>query len=130
MGRKTVVGEYQYLLDPELGRAWIAALRSGRYAQTRGTLRETWQAYYAAPAQVRHCAMGVICDVYGKPPELLGLDNALVQRVIQLNDDEHYSFARIANWLERWLPPDEPAEPEAPQVEVIVLAEDAILQPA
>lgn len=51
-------------MNPQLKHSWIAALRSGRYAQGRGVLRErtiTGNAYF--------CAMGVLLDLVATPAQ-------------------------------------------------------------
>lgn len=48
-------------MNPQLKQSWIAALRSGHYAQGRGLLRER------ALTGVRFCAMGVLFDIIATP---------------------------------------------------------------
>ena len=44
-------------MKPEIKAAWLAALRSGEYRQTTGTLRDSAGAF---------CCLGVLCDLAAK----------------------------------------------------------------
>jgi len=104
-------------MKPSIKKAWIEALRSGEYAQTRGSLRD----------ESGFCCLGVLCDVavdgnweeqpHGSwlPPKSvrlrnkddghmspeaykrLGLDDWI--RLALLND-EGSSFLEIADYIE------------------------------
>lgn len=98
-----------------LRQRWIKALRSGKYTQTRRTLKD----------QDGFCCLGVLCDVLdpkgwnGKmyrfgdqargrgafPPvavtNAVGLGRGEVRRLAQWNDVENLSFAQIADLLEK-----------------------------
>ena len=89
-------------------RAWLAALRSGKYRQGRGALRTVDNTY---------CCLGVAAKVcpktLGQGVEL-GNDSSLreeyfpfnvADQLITLNDNQHRSFKYIANWLEKRLLP-------------------------
>lgn len=43
-------------MQPEIKKAWIEALRSGAYAQTRGALK----------VSRGYCCLGVLCDLYAR----------------------------------------------------------------
>lgn len=48
---------------------WLAALRSGKYAQGRGQLKEGWRADYQKPQPINKntqafCCLGVLCEVH------------------------------------------------------------------
>jgi hypothetical protein len=108
---------------------WVAALRSGEYSQTQGSLR-----YYAG-----YCCLGVLCEVtlkggwhtpdfaaYGFKtaggPEvsndglvlhedgtsvyLHDLPNRQLQRLVYLNDRECADFNTIADWIDANVQPD------------------------
>lgn len=110
--------------------AWIAALRSGRYRQTRGVLFRKEPSWGGAPAG--YCCLGVACRLGGvkrnamegvSDPE--GLSTAatdfnfekwlgvspnsdLMTYAINWNDDERLTFKEIADRLEeRLLKPEE-----------------------
>lgn len=95
---------------------WIPALRSGKYAQGTGKLRDTENLY---------CCLGVACDLLTKPlnievgkttysyhynemyeylptciKDYLGLDSAVEEKLVILNDEENKSFSEIADYLE------------------------------
>jgi hypothetical protein len=40
---------------------WIKALRSGKFKQGRGTLKQ-----YNSKRQAQHCCLGVLCDLYNQ----------------------------------------------------------------
>lgn len=105
-------------LPPHIKAAWVAALRSGKYAQAQGRLRE-----WGKPA---YCCLGVLCDIgdrkawkldktrwlyeapdgsqeSGSLPVLLnriiGLSIDAETYLIEMND-EGKSFCEIADWIE------------------------------
>jgi hypothetical protein len=105
-----------------LKQAWLEALRSGEYRQTRGTLARDKDGNVASfPEEaVEHCCLGVLSDIVCKlDPNEIWLDYAHVDGVIDqgqqktlvdMNDGEydddtgkfvHYSFAQIADWIEQ-----------------------------
>ena len=47
-------------MKKEIAEKWVAALRSGQYAQTTGTLRSADQ----------FCCLGVLCDLYAKEKQV------------------------------------------------------------
>lgn len=99
-------------MNKTLVRKWIEALRSGRYSQGIGKLRDG----------DRFCCLGVACDIfdpkgwggdiylYGKeigmsyPPDkisdLLGLSMDAQEFLSIMNDAEGKNFAEIASWIE------------------------------
>lgn len=61
----------EYKLDPDLKAKWLKALRSGRYAQTKGRLhRKEDSAESDRPAG--HCCLGVLCDIH---PDVVEVPN-------------------------------------------------------
>lgn len=105
-------------LPVKFKKAWVKALRSGKYKQGRGTLLE----------DNRFCCLGVACSIAGvdkkkmldiglipprkafeKVPTILkeGItkNNELTERLIKMNDGEFlqkgFSFKRIATWIEK-----------------------------
>jgi hypothetical protein len=101
-------GEKRVLRDKRLQRKWIKALRSGKFTQGTGSLREE------QPDGVDYCCLGVLCEVAGVSkrrwhqrilPGLhltreLGLNLDLVWSLADMND-RGCSFNVIANELER-----------------------------
>lgn len=53
-------------MNPEIKAKWVAALRSGKYQQTEGTLNR--------PLTGGFCCLGVLCDVYGKEKKKKAFD--------------------------------------------------------
>ena len=101
-------------LTPELKKKWVDALRSGKYRQSRGALK----------GQRGYCCLGVLASLAGVEDEKLKkysgdpLNNFGIELpvhankreradtetcLISLNDDAHYSFKKIADWVERYL---------------------------
>ncbi|MGA0595643.1 hypothetical protein [Enterovirga sp. CN4-39] len=50
---RSAAGESERKLDPELKARWVAALRSGEFKQTTGTLKDS----------KGYCCLGVLCHV-------------------------------------------------------------------
>jgi hypothetical protein len=59
----------------DLRRKWVEALRSGKYQQGKGALRNS---------DNRYCCLGVLCDIVGVPSELP-------------EDSDHYIFTTKDN---------------------------------
>ncbi len=101
--------------------AWLKALRSGEYEQTKHTLRND---------QNQFCCLGVLCEIlkdecdlkievdnvniifyneaYSKLPEDIidrtRINYDLQNKLIKLNDNEDKNFNEIANWIEKNIP--------------------------
>jgi hypothetical protein len=45
----------------EVMKKWIKALRSGKFKQGQGTLKQ-----YNSKRQARHCCLGVLCELYNE----------------------------------------------------------------
>jgi hypothetical protein len=95
-------------------RAWVKALRSGKYKQCREELTNEKQG--------RFCCLGVACEVLirrgypinkagesydnetGELPDTgmyaLGLTEFGHNKLVELNDEEHRRFKTIANYIE------------------------------
>lgn len=113
-------------MDPALKAKWVAALRSGDYAQAREALRAVHD------DKASYCCLGVLCtlvphiewtdedafyrdedgdtyDADGELPipvrEMAGIPMAAMIRLIQMNDGKEdvrpHSFPEIADWIER-----------------------------
>lgn len=97
---------------------WVKALRSGRYEQGfEGSLCET----PPSGNNVTYCCLGVACSVGGMKvvsdngtirkfsekratPKLLHgntEENHLVKKLVEMNDDNKFSFKQIANWIQK-----------------------------
>lgn len=90
-------------MDPGLKKRWVAALRSGKYRQTRrGQLKH----------KGAYCCLGVLCGpVLGKTIDEFDdvrcpdvgvrlFDYYTEDKLIDLNDQAYYSFKKIADWVE------------------------------
>lgn len=102
-------------MNPEIKAKWVAALRSGKYKQGRGRLKNTNNEY---------CCLGVLCALKTNNPLELdrsfpnedvvlwsGIDkpnpmlmyNDEITPVATLNDDKLLSFSKIADLIEAQL---------------------------
>lgn len=113
-------------MNAELKAKWVEALRSGRYSQTRGALRD----------EDGYCCLGVLCDVQGRkwerrsgggylfaslvtPPEIIsaGLDAAVAHRLAEMNDGDEdggrggAAFNEIADYIEANIPSEPQQHP-------------------
>ena len=97
---------------------WVAALRSGKYKQTRQQL-----AYKHNDGDKSYCCLGVLCDITGKrykgnhayphkgitklvfPKGVTHSqvmdDGSVYDSAALLNDCKRWSFKRIATWVEK-----------------------------
>lgn len=101
-------------INPTIGRLWVHALRSGRYAQVKGVLQRDGEG---------HCCLGVLCDLveplsWGQPDSGGVIHHrcfagtpapAVLERVgMRLGDashlafmnDEGKTFTEIADYIE------------------------------
>ncbi len=100
-------------VDKKLKAKWVTALRSGKYTQGKGVLKDCNGSY---------CCLGVLCHVAGKriPAHTMNLDNSPSLRKLRdslslgveidgnkqceltvMNDDKNRSFKQIADWIEK-----------------------------
>jgi hypothetical protein len=107
-------------VNKQLKAAWIKALRSGEYEQGTELLKTGDGAY---------CCLGVLCKVAGKriPSGEMNLDGfpalrklrdecglgketgeSIQANLTNLNDNERWSFKRIASWIAKNVPTDKP----------------------
>lgn len=106
-------------MDPILKQKWCNALRSGKYKQGTGVLRD---------CDDKYCCLGVLCDIwdskswkisddgkyynygedgpYGFLPDHIGesnkvnLNRSTIWQLVDLNDRDKKSFAEIAEYIE------------------------------
>lgn len=118
----------KYSLPREFAEKWVAALRSGKYRQGSQKLGNSEKGYCCLGVAAKVCGStddmlsngnDVACYLkiggdYGAkltrkifdqiPKELRGeedkLKENLVAKLINLNDNKHYSFPEIADWIE------------------------------
>lgn len=58
-------------MKPDIKKAWVDALRSGKYRQTSGLLRWTEPA-----GESSYCCLGVLCDIYERETgDMLSTEN-------------------------------------------------------
>lgn len=108
-------------MDPKVKKLWVAALRSGKYAQCRKTLRR------GTTATASFCCLGVLYDIHAKKisrknpkwkgslfffnreensgslaekfRERVGLTKKSHDRLVRMNDSEFKSFSQIADFI-------------------------------
>lgn len=103
--------------------AWIKALRSGKYKQGYGKLKEHDWDRDGETKIYTHCCLGVLCEVAGGrfdgelafPPDRVtenvflkgrapgndGEDEDVYVKLVDMNDSRSKSFKQIANWIEK-----------------------------
>ena len=118
----------EFRLPREFAEKWLAALRSGDYNQGQGALYEEKTNGYCCvgvaarieyPLHYLKNKSGTYGGIIFKgaqqnddhlrfnlhkiPIELHGTsnNNALVAKLVKLNDNQEYSFKQIANWIEK-----------------------------
>lgn len=116
------------MLSKVLKRRWVRALRSEKYQQGRGMLRRTNEDNGEPLVVPTYCCLGVLCEVQkvprarhggynfgraagvsigtvkGKLRRLLNEDHYdIVDKLIDMNDDQRCSFSKIADYIERTL---------------------------
>lgn len=78
-------------------RKWLEALRSGKYKQTRGKFK----------GKRGFCCLGVGGELgFGNIERAVCVTMGIAELqydLTDLNDKSHYSFGRIADWVERKL---------------------------
>jgi hypothetical protein len=97
------------MLEKEEKNKWTAALRSGKYKQTKGTLKD----------HVGYCCIGVYAEannipisedgdhmivnyskkMYDPLVDKIGDDN--INKLWQMNDNRDNSFEEIADWIDQ-----------------------------
>lgn len=107
-------------MNKEIKDKWVNALRSGNYKQGAGYLKITKK------NETTFCCLGVLCDVMDIPS--VKLDNSRVSSfdgnsatlslsilqkaglneedqtdLINMNDDQEYTFEKIADYIEEYL---------------------------
>lgn len=103
----------KYRLPKEFATKWLEALRSGKYKQTTSFLHDS-QGYCCLGVAAK--IKGVDLNAFGSwgylenhmadfPEELFDVvdtngEPKLQNELTKLNDNEHYSFTEIADWIE------------------------------
>lgn len=112
-------------MDPKLKKAWLEALRSGKYVQGKERLKQDHL------DGTKHCCLGVLCEVGGVEQRKLGngqwgfflpeekkkhvstcalpegflrragLDHRVENELIHMNDVGNRFFSEIATWIEQ-----------------------------
>ncbi len=103
--------EKKYQLPKDFAEKWVKALRGGEFGQTRFRLTDFCDNY---------CCLGIACKIndytdkqitdynntwfgdtnFKRIPVELRKNNALIERLVELNDKYDKSFIDIADWIE------------------------------
>ena len=99
-------------MNPKVKHKWLTALRSGKYEQGVGALRDV--AYGGSTPLF--CCLGVLCKVADIRPhrwnqgglgkkslDLVGFDKTVQDKLINFNDEAGWSFNTIAKWVQKHL---------------------------
>lgn len=116
----TKIGMCQIKMDPVMKKAWLKALRSGKFVQGKGTLRkwnESWEKNQTDLLSSRkikkvlqHCCLGVYCEtVYGIAPQKgqAMLSDYKIAEISLIDDKDYKVFNQIprktkyAYWVNR-----------------------------
>lgn len=94
-------------LDKKIKAKWLAALRSGKFHQTEGCLKEVIN------GQKAYCCLGVLCETMGAsykgsddfPSQIVlnkaGLTQNQADKLAKMNDDSGDDFKQIAAYISR-----------------------------
>lgn len=97
-------------MKASLKKKWVAALRSGKYEQTRGVLYSPEGKAHCCLGVLRHCVTGRNRYNAGHLASDELLTEAFLaevgmthgnQKALAGKNDEGWSFKRIANWIEK-----------------------------
>lgn len=78
-------------MNEELKARWVAALRSGKYRQGRGSLVSA-----SVLGQLSYCCLGVACEIFH---EELDVRKSYTDGEIQFDDSVHYFPQKVSNAL-------------------------------
>lgn len=78
-------------------KAWVKALRSGKYKQCRGQLVRRGK------DETSYCCLGVLNRIKhtAQSYDFLGLTQKEQDTLVKLNDEEKRTFKQIANFIEK-----------------------------
>lgn len=68
---------------------WVRALRSGKYKQGTGTLKQ-----YNSKGQAQHCCLGVLCELYNKEMKK-NKKKSLPEKVFDNDSDFSHGYSRF-----------------------------------
>jgi hypothetical protein len=70
---------------------WVRALRSGKYKQGSGTLKQ-----YNSKRQAQHCCLGVLCELYNKDMKK-NKKKTLPETIHYQDSDFSFGYTRFGN---------------------------------
>lgn len=116
------MAQIKFRTPKQVVKKWIKTLRSGKYRQGQGCLREVCKLGGGYEPNVTFCCLGVLQDIAvkdggqgwdtptgpgssdsqptGNILKYIGLTDDMVERLIQMNDDEKRIFDEIADEIE------------------------------
>jgi len=93
-------------MDKAVKKDWTAALRSGKYKQGQGYLKDDGE----------YCCLGVLCEIHpdfdfpvsewptALDKSVLGFDDDIQRKLIEMNDLDSKTFNEIADWIDEHVP--------------------------
>ena len=70
---------------------WVKALRSGKYKQGTGTLKQ-----YNSKGQAQHCCLGVLCELYNNEMKK-NKKKTITEKVYDNDSDFNFGYTRFGN---------------------------------
>lgn len=87
-------------MKKEVAKKWVKALRSGKYKQGQGYLKQ-----YTNKGELRHCCLGVLCELYNdsmkknhKKTLITKIRNGLTNDYITFNKKEGELPVLVRKW--------------------------------
>lgn len=78
-------------MKKEIMKKWIKALRSGKYKQGQGTLKQ-----YNRKGEAQHCCLGVLCELYNQEMKK-NKKKTLPEKICNNNYDFDNGYTRFGN---------------------------------
>jgi hypothetical protein len=127
INKGNIMAKVKFRTPEQVFKKWVKELRSGKYEQAQGCLRDADYEFEGDDVRVTKvhgfCCLGVLCDIAvkdggpvwdvdngilvsddGEPPvairNYLGLTAEMVAHLIEMNDDHNASFEEIADEIE------------------------------
>jgi hypothetical protein len=93
-------------MNREAIKTWIAALRSGKFKQHRGSLTNEWNTAFCCLGVGYLCVVEASVVDMGEPGDYaliqkaFGFGDTITKTLITMNDTRYKSFSEIADFLE------------------------------
>lgn len=91
-------------MNIENAKKWVQALRSGRYKQLVGSLRDDIGEHFCCLGVAHECLVGPLHndrqERYSAVRRALGIDTSMTDKLWMMNDRDRKSFAEIADYVD------------------------------